>query len=598
MSSASPSIAHQPGGRPVSLLSGCGMLHAASGDTAVLICPPWGYEALCAYKSLRILADQLAERGYPVLRFDYPATGNSSLAPDSLNGIEDWRRSVCTAAADLQQLTGASRVVLLGIGLGTLLARLASPDIPSLCGLALLGPINDGRRYLRELSSWSAMINESIGLAATSSDSASPENSPAIAGFEMPASIAVTLKAINAKSVPQVSVTHLIAQRPGFASDSDLAETLKAAGTETTLIAFDGFEGLLGDPTSARTPAKTWQAVGAWMSETFPAHPTHHPALPDQPVQQSGHGFHEEFLRFGANSQLFGVLCEPDDLMPVKDRQIYIIINSGFDPQIGWARSTTDQARALARAGIASLRMDTADIGDSPAYPDSPAMVLYSQAQIDDVTPAIDCVEARGYRQIVLTGRCAGAYAALNAAVADHRVKGAVIVNLQRLVWDPDEDVEEAVQNAFRSFDNYKSRMLQLDTLKRIASGDINVLRVARSILRRLSGRLGVKLAPVSFGLTKYARLRREVLSNFALLQQRQTAVALVYSADDGGLDELATYFGRNGQMLGAYANTSITVIADADHNMTPRAARAQLLALMTAFAGEKARISSTAKRL
>ncbi|WP_137128959.1 alpha/beta fold hydrolase [Rhizobium sp. FY34] len=570
------------------------MLHAAPGDTAVLICPPWGYEALCAYKSLRILADQLAERGYPVLRFDYPATGNSSVAPDNLSGIEDWRISVCNAAADLQQLTGASRVVLLGLGLGTLLARLASPDIPSLYGLALLGPVNDGRRYLRELCSWSAMINESIGLAPASTAVAEPDIGPAIAGFEMPSAIALTLKAINAKSVPLSSVMHLIAQRSGFVGDQDLADTLKAAGTEIRLISFEGFEGLLGDPTSARTPKKTWQAVGDWMSKTFPMRPAYQPALPDRPVRQSGHGFEEEFLRFGANDQLFGVLCEPDDLVPVKDRQIYIIINSGFDPQVGWARSTTDQARALARAGIASLRMDTADIGDSPAYPDSPAMVLYSQAQIDDVTPAIDCLEARGYRQILLTGRCAGAYVALNAAVADHRVKGAVIVNLQRLVWDPDEDVEEAVQNAFRSFDNYKSRMLQLDTLKRIVSGDINVLRVARSILRRLSGRLGVKLAPVSFGLTKYARLRREVLSNFALLRQRQTAVALVYSADDGGLDELATYFGRNGQMLCAYPNTSITVIADADHNMTPKAARAQLLALMTACAGENGRIRST----
>ncbi|ODN65457.1 hypothetical protein [Methylobrevis pamukkalensis] len=96
-----------------------------------------------------------------------------------------------------------------------------------------------------------------------------------------------------------------------------------------------------------------------------------------------------------------------------------------------------------------------------------------------------------------------------------------------------------------------------------------------------------MRLAPVSFGLTKYARLHREVRRRFDLLRQRNVRLALVFSADDGGLDELSTYFGPEGRALAAYPNVSLAIVPDADHNMTPKPARDALLGLLTAFAKE-----------
>jgi pimeloyl-ACP methyl ester carboxylesterase len=571
------------GGEPVVLGQACGMLHKGHRDTAVLICPPWGYEALCAYKSLRILADLLQARGFSVLRFDYPATGDHPTPPEDLSGIDDWRASVVDAAAGLTHLTGAKRVVLLGLGLGTLLARLAAETIGNLAGLALLGPVNDGRRYLRELASWSAMIDDSIGLDR----SGKAQGLTAIAGFEMPEAVAQTLKGIGAKSVPLSQVPHLVAQRNGIAGDLEFVEMLQAHAVPVHAIAFSHYEALLSDPTAARTPMETWQAVGDWMSDTFAAASGTQRTVACAPAHQLGDGFREEFLRFGKNRRLFGILCEPQSTVTSGERPLYVLLNSGFDPHTGWARSTVDQARALARAGISTLRIDLADIGDSPAVSGGPAMVLYADSQVDDVIPAIDLAQARGYAQIFLAGRCAGAYVAFNAAVADARVTGAVIVNLQRLVWDPDEDVEEAVRNAFRSLDNYKSRLLQIETFKRMLRGEIDVLRVGTSILRRLAARVGVKLAPYAFGLTKHARLRNTVLQNFDALQRRKVMLSLVYSADDGGLDELATYFGKGGQALSGSSQVAVSIIPDADHNMTPRAARERLIAHLIAFASQ-----------
>ena len=44
----------------------------------MVVCPPLGPEYFNSYRSLRHLADRLAENGVSALRFDYDGTGNSA----------------------------------------------------------------------------------------------------------------------------------------------------------------------------------------------------------------------------------------------------------------------------------------------------------------------------------------------------------------------------------------------------------------------------------------------------------------------------------------------------------------------------------------
>ena len=47
-------------------------------DVSVLICPPFGWEDFCSYRSRLAWAQALAaERATPTLRIDLPATGDS-----------------------------------------------------------------------------------------------------------------------------------------------------------------------------------------------------------------------------------------------------------------------------------------------------------------------------------------------------------------------------------------------------------------------------------------------------------------------------------------------------------------------------------------
>lgn len=132
-----------------------GLFHAAeagrAGDLAVLICPPFGQEAIRSHRLFRVLADRLSRSGVAVLRFDYYGTGDSP-GEDNEGEFEGWRRDVCTAHEELRRRTGARRILWLGARLGATLAVLAARS--GRCDparLVLWDPIVSGKDYVEEM---------------------------------------------------------------------------------------------------------------------------------------------------------------------------------------------------------------------------------------------------------------------------------------------------------------------------------------------------------------------------------------------------------------------------------------------------------------
>lgn len=119
--------------------------------TAVLVCPPYGQEAIRSHRLFRVLADRLARGGTPVLRFDYFGTGDSP--GDDVDGeFDGWRQDVCAAHEELRRRAGGRRIVWLGARLGATLAALAAAG--GRCDparLLLWDPVVAGSTYLEQL---------------------------------------------------------------------------------------------------------------------------------------------------------------------------------------------------------------------------------------------------------------------------------------------------------------------------------------------------------------------------------------------------------------------------------------------------------------
>jgi pimeloyl-ACP methyl ester carboxylesterase len=570
------STARSPFGTPVTFGRSMGMLYAGSAPVAVLMLGAIGYEELCLRATWRSLAQAISDRGIACLRFDYPGQGDAHEAAD-VQGLDDWFETIRDAAQVLRRASGCERLVLLGQGLGGTLALKLAEELAPVAASVLMAPVSNGKRYLRELSAWTRIVSDRIGIGTDPDD----DTRCAVAGLRiapgrLPAIATLGTGVLQKSPAEQV----LLLSRPGHGGDAALAEALAGLGVAVTQRDYDGYETLTTDPTAARPPKATIAGIVDWISERAAAAGSASTGirttqLPGPAEGLLGDGFVERPIRFGPDGRLFGVLCEP--LRPAA-REPIVFVNAGRDYHIGWARVSVGQARAFATRGIASLRFDASSVGDSGIAADGPEEILYSQAQIDDVRLAIDAMQARGFDAPILIGRCSGAYAAFHAAVVDERIRRLVIVNNERFVWDPDERVEDAIRYAHRSAGDLGATLARKDGLRRLLTGKLRVGPAGRYLIYRYRKRLSVKLAPMLGRLTKHGRLHHQCHRHFATLAARNVELSLLYADGDVGLAELETYFGEAGKGLATYPNASLTMLADADHNFTHLAAGRRLL--------------------
>lgn len=135
-----------------------GVFHPLAGGqrgpgTGVLLCNPFGQEAVRLHRFYRVLAERLSRAGVPVLRFDYFGTGESA-GDDEQGDLAGWVLDIAHAHTELLQRTRSTRVVWVGARLGATLAAMASAKVQRAPEMLLLWePVTDGSRYLKELAS-------------------------------------------------------------------------------------------------------------------------------------------------------------------------------------------------------------------------------------------------------------------------------------------------------------------------------------------------------------------------------------------------------------------------------------------------------------
>jgi hypothetical protein len=288
-------------------------------------------------------------------------------------------------------------------------------------------------------------------------------------------------------------------------------------------------------------------------------------------------------MRFGENGRLFGFLCRA--ARPRPDLPLLVFANAGANSHIGWARMTVEGARALAEQGISSFRFDAAGLGDSPPVSGRSSRVMYSMEATEDLRAALDALCEQGYANFFVVGLCSGAHLAFHTAVADTRIGGVAMVNLQKFIWNEGDSLEIAVRNAYRSNDFYKEQAFRMDTWKRLLRGEIAAGGIAKVIVSRLAAmarsRLDIAVDALGLGAdSDTTRIRRW----FSSLSRRGARVLLVYSSEDGGLDELAQHMGAGGRLATRLPGTTMTLIHGADHNLTPRWARERFFDILATY--------------
>lgn len=547
--------------------------------SAVLFLSPWGLEEYCTRKFWRILAEALAENGIPSLRFDYPGTGDALDVSSFQPGMRTWQDSVVAASSVLRELSGCGQTIVMSQGLGSILAADTASRLPDLAGIAFMAPVLSGRSHLRELSAWSKMIDE--GLALTEAQRS--QSGVSIAGLRMPDEIASDLRSRKlAELAARPAENCLVLERAGRPDDHAFADHLAHLGARVTTERFEGYDELLVNPYLQKMPMAIVPKIIAW-AKAIPVDGKRSPAngipRPASAEPLRGPGFMETPVRFGERDHLWGNLCEP-----IGERRgaTVILLTTAYDRHAGWGRATVNMARELARNGIASLRFDSANVGDSPPVPGRSDEVLYDPAQGQEVGAALDFIEKRNLLPAVLAGRCSGAYLAFRSGLAEARCSGLAAVNTFVFAWNPTLSVGETIRLPPRSLEVYGQKIVRLETMRRLLRREIDLKNALPNLVIALTKRLS---EPVRRSWQVRTPEAQAIYQAFRKLNADQKDVELIYSEHDIGRDQLDLYFGTYGKDLAAYSNVTLTFIQDADHNLTPASARAIFLDRVIALA-------------
>jgi alpha-beta hydrolase superfamily lysophospholipase len=553
-----------------------------SANFGVVVCKPFGYEAICAHRSVRAFSDAAASLGAPTLRFDYAGTGDSSEIDPQANQLEIWIQDVIAAVGEVRRLSGVRRVYLLGFRLGALLATLAAGRCDSVAGLILIAPIISGRRYVRELRTMrlAASMGSEISDGATVDAATADTGFMEVSGFLYSAATIAAFANVDLKSygVPS-SAEVLVIDGTALPVARAWSEELCRTGVRATYLALPGMvEMLMTAPHFASVPTEMIDATRDWLTHLqngpvpVPNDINNRGVEPRVSLQtsmslpSSGSAQRapvmERPLFLTSETLLFGIVTEP--AQGETHRGAVILINAGADYHIGASGMYVALARRWARSGYVVLRMDLGGIGDSGTRPGRPDNEVFPPGALDDIRAAVEWVHSRyGARDITLGGLCSGAYHTLRAAAAALPVNRVVMVNPETFFWSEGMSIyDRQTSELVRQPSAYRNKMMSWTTWKRFLSGQIDI----RYVLGTYAGRFALALESKFRNMARRLRIRlpNDLGMQLEEIGSRGVRLIFVFSHGEPGIELLKLQGGTSLNRLGERCR--IHIVDGADH--------------------------------
>jgi pimeloyl-ACP methyl ester carboxylesterase len=532
-------------------------------EPGVVICPPFGHPNICSYRPLRTLARRIGARGWPVVRFDWPGSGDSG---DPVDPVASWTRvwtdAVLQAAHTVRSVTGVEEVALVGLRIGGTLAFVAAEEDAGVTGVGLLAPHATGRAYLRESRAFQALA-ESRSSQPEVVPPPLPEGSMESSGFLVTREEIEALEAIDLLTREPASFRSrrvlIVTPSPERQTDA-LAERLREAGADVAGQVEPELARAWDGTATSVMPASCSEVVCRWLDTAGPPRRRPRGGLPSASALDAGGCRELPLVLDTARGRRVGVVCEPNG--PVRRRGDWVVfLNAGRVRRSGPNRLVTSYARAWARRGLPSLRLDVGGTGDSDGdLRDDEISSPYDAGWYEkpsfteDVADALAWLSAeRDARRFDLVGLCSGAEWGYHAAIADERVAGVALINPRALYAD--------------------GRV-----------GPLSAWRQARELVRhpRSLGALrghGLRSLPLAAlrgaALTVAGRgdlgwQRGLILEAMAELRERGTLLSIVFSDGDLGIDYFERHLGLDYAAVLERHGMIVEVVRGPDHTFRP----------------------------
>lgn len=556
----------------------------------VVMCNPIGYDAICTHRSYRVFAQMLAEAGFAVLRYDHHGTGDSSGSDEDAERLRAWINDVRVAVAFGKSLSGAQSTCLFGVRMGGTIALAAAAGGGLADVLVAWAAFPSGSNYLREMRAL-RMVRDADAATAGVEHDAGADLGEEAAGYLLTASTVAQLEQLTLLDQKEPPARYaLMLARDDIPQSEKLSNYLAKIGCEVTALKPPGYAAMMLDTFDAVVPIQALGGIRDWLLERSPAAPRAGVLLPAPTTPLIGgtrgaeSDVRERPCRFGADGQFFGIITEPLRPQGERARTAILFVSVGSNLHVGPNRMYVTQARALASLGFVCLRMDIGGVGESPPTAGHRENHLYARHSVGDVREAIRMLrEQLQISQVVLTGVCSGAYLSYHAATEDSGIASVILINPQTFTWREGDSLELKSRHTIKAMSFYRSRIYDWETWRRLLTGQINVRIIMAGVVANLRKKWKLRLERAIQRDDSAAEGKpQDVRATFQRMMKGGTNVFLLYSANDGGLNELETQLGENAKALQKHSRFKFQIVEGADHTFTPLWAQRRLLDLVS----------------
>jgi pimeloyl-ACP methyl ester carboxylesterase len=554
-----------------------GMLHVPpvgkDVGTAVVICPPLGYQGVSSYRPLREFARALSESGRPTLRFDWPSSGDSTGSDRDPALVAKWIGAVVAAAEEVRGRTGARQVALVGVTIGATLAAAAATQGAGVSELVLWAPAVSGTAYLQEMRAFQRLAARRFP-QTESPPPALPAGDEEANGFLMSAETVRDLSAVDLTELPWGASRLrrlLVAGNEPVAPDKGLLDALSSHGLEVDVVRLPGVDEMLENPSTSKVPAEAFASIQSWLSGGQPA---------GRPLLAAGRGgslavdgWTESVVQLESHgTTLVGTLTRAAK-ESATDNWV-VLPSAGSVRRIGPNRLWTRFARAWAARGVSSLRLDIRGVGDSggPDASDEHFERLYSPEALNDVAVGIEHIRNHfDARRCAVVGLCSGGVSGFHIAAERDDVVGAVLINAPFLIWDEYASASAHWAHTVRGLS--QARQWRRLVTGQVTTGD--AVRALRSGWRTLGAEHGrdsdSDLAERRLAGESSPDHGKAVVGGLELIRRNGKALAFIYSDGDVGLTYLERQLGDDlpGRLTNEFG-ASFDIVEGADHTFRP----------------------------
>jgi alpha-beta hydrolase superfamily lysophospholipase len=550
-----------------------GWLHdseaAQARDCVAVLCAPVGHEYTRAHRTIRHLADRLADRGIPALRFDYHGIGDSpgtDLDPDR---VGRWLADIRAAIEKARALTGRQKVCLVGVRLGGTLAAMATWDAPADM-LVLWNPVLKGKTYVREL--------QAIAMTAER-EAHEVDGALESAGFIMSGETIAALKSINLLERDIRAGRVLVVARDDAAQDMSLNEKLGERGLDNAYYRAPGWSGMMAEHQFTVVPQEAIDHIAEWVdchSEPF------HPPVDAQPAAPAareaafavdGVEVTESAVQFGADNHLFGVLTTAG---ANTGRPAIVMFNAGSVHHVGPNRLYVTLARHLAAAGYDCLRFDLESLGDSVLRAPGRENYPYPTTATADAGAALEFLRSRGYGRIIALGLCSGAHTTFHTGLhfAQYPIEELILINPMSFYWKEGNSLDTS--RRFEDAAAYKRSMKDPKRWMKLLRGDVNVKRLMEVVAAEARDKLKWREDP---------RLSSDLCK---LVDEYKRPITFFIAEGDPGRDILMAGAPRTATRAMKKGAMRIEMIPGADHTFSQFKPRKDLLGRLNAHLSQR----------